>query len=45
MKYRNRLSKVEDEIKKTEKKAQLAKARGMQATYSNYMLNLSILKL
>lgn len=44
MPKKNKLSKIEEEIKITEKRAQIAKRKGMQATYGNYMLNISILK-
>lgn len=39
-----KLSRVEEEIKRKEIKAKAAKAKGMHATYSNYMLDISILK-
>lgn len=41
---KTRLSKVEEEIRKMEDRAKKAKAKGMHATYSNYMLDISILK-
>ncbi len=41
---KTKLSKVEDEIRKMEDKAKKAKAKGMHATYSNYMLDISILR-
>ena len=44
MTQRNKLSKVEDEIRRKELKAKKARAKGMHATYSNYMLDISILK-
>ena len=44
LKDKTRLSKVEDEIRKMEVKAKNAKQKGMHATYSNYMLDISILK-
>ena len=37
-------SKIVDEIRKMEAKAKKAKESGMHATYSNYMLDISILK-
>jgi hypothetical protein len=39
-----KLSEVEDEIRKMQVKAKEAKLKGMHATYSNYMLDISILK-
>ncbi|MBN2402079.1 MAG: hypothetical protein JXN64_06745 [Spirochaetes bacterium] len=44
IKDKTKLSKVEDEIRKMEMKAKKAKSKGMHATYSNYMLDISILK-
>ncbi|MBN2039111.1 MAG: hypothetical protein JW864_03660 [Spirochaetes bacterium] len=44
MNSKNKLSKVEEEIKRKEIRAKAAKAKGMHATYSNYMLDISILK-
>jgi hypothetical protein len=44
VKDKTKLSRVEDEIRKMELKAKNAKKKGMHATYSNYMLDISILK-
>ncbi len=44
VKDKTRLSRVEDEIRRMQEKARLAKSKGMHATYSNYMLDISILK-
>jgi hypothetical protein len=41
---KTKLSLVEDEIKRIETRARKAKEKGMHATYSNYMLDISILK-
>jgi hypothetical protein len=44
VKDKTKLSKIEDELRKMQGKAKLAKEKGMHATYSNYMLDISILK-
>ena len=44
MKDKIKLSKIEEQIKRKEVQAKLAKSKGMHATYSNYMLDISILK-
>ncbi len=44
VKDKTKLSKVEDELRKMQVKAKEAKSKGMHATYSNYMLDISILK-
>lgn len=43
-KDKTKLSRVEEEIKRMEEKAKKAKSKGMYATYSNYMVDISILK-
>jgi hypothetical protein len=43
-KNKTKLSSIENEIRRMEEKAKKAKSKGMLATYSNYMLDISILK-